>query len=75
MSQGAHVKKNKVYVVRFYSRRWGQNAFYRGMERNEPKYTRELGKAKQYIKPGNASNIADQLTAQTRVVHRLGIKY
>jgi hypothetical protein len=75
MSQGVITKGGKVYVVRFYSKKWGQNAFYRGMVAGEPKYTKELKNAKKYIKPGNANNIADQLTAHTRVVHRLGIKY
>lgn len=75
MSQGAHIKNGKVYVVRFYSKKWGQNAFYRGMVKGTPKYTKVLKNAKQYIKAGTASNIADQLTAQTRTVHRLGVKY
>ena len=73
--KGAHVKHGKVFVVRFYSKRWGQNAFFKGMEKGEPKYTKSLKRAKAYKKPHNANKIAEKLTEQTSVVHRNGIWY
>ena len=75
MSQGAHVKKGRVYVIRAYSTRWTQNAFYLGKVDGEVKHTKELAKAKEYKTPHNARNVAGQITEQLGVVHRHAIKY
>lgn len=75
MSQGAHVKSGRVYVIRFYSPKWKQNAFYMEKIDGEPKYTKELAKAREYKTPHNAKRVADQLTEQKNVVHRPAIRY
>ena len=75
MSQGAVTKDGKVYVIRFYAKKWKGNAFYMEKIDGEPKYTKELGKARLYKTQHNARKVAEQLTEQKNVVHRTAIKW
>lgn len=75
MSQGAHTKDGRVYVIRAYSRTWKQNAFYTGKVNGKIQHTKELRKAKEYKTPHNAKQVADQISKQMGVVHRHAIKW
>ena len=68
-------KGNKKYILKFYSPKWGQNAFYLGKEKKEPKYTKDLDVSKQYATRGNAVKVSDHLTQLTGVQHGLAIVY
>lgn len=75
MSQGAHVKGGRVYVIRAYSTKWKQNAFYLGKVDGKVKHTKELKKAREYKTPHNARTVANKITEQLGVVHRAAIRY
>lgn len=75
MSQGAHVKSGRVYVVRAYSKKWKQNAFFTGMVNGKPDHTKFLKKAKEYKLEHNAKKAAERVTEASGVVHRHAIRY
>ena len=67
MKNGSIRKNGRTYIIKFYSPKWGQNAFY--------KYAKRLMKAKEYLAEGNAKTVAGQLTKLTGVKHSLGVRF
>lgn len=74
MSQSIR-KNGRTYIIKFYSPRWGQNAFYQGKEDAEPRYAKRLMKAKEYLAKRNAKVVAGQLTELTGIKHSLGVRF
>lgn len=73
--QGVHIKSGKVYVIRFYSKKWRQNAFYQGPKTHDPQYTKVLQECKEYKLKHNALKVAEKLTETTGVVHSTAVRF